>query len=254
MSELHAHRLTVSIGGRTLCNALDLRLRSGERCCVLGCNGAGKTTLLHTLAGLRRPAAGVITIDGQPLERLPARQRARAIGLLFQDHHDQFPATVMETALIGRHPWLKPLQWESNADRARVHAALRVLDLATLANRDVTTLSGGERRRLGLATLLVQDTPLLLLDEPVSHLDLHQQVRVLDHITRLAGTGKGILMVLHDLNLAARYCDRFLLLFDDGSHVQGTLAEALTDSNLARLYQHPLTRVDTATGPLWSPA
>jgi iron complex transport system ATP-binding protein len=253
MSELHAHGLDVTIGERVLCRGLELTVRGGERWCVLGRNGAGKTTLLQTLAGLRRPAAGTVAIDGQPLNTLSARHRAQRIGMLFQDHHDSFPATVLETALIGRHPWLGPLQWEGARDRQRALDALTAFDLALLAQRDVTTLSGGERRRLGLATLLTQDTPLMLLDEPVNHLDVHQQVRVLEQVRRLAGAGKGLVMVLHDLNIAARYCDNFLLLFDDGTHVQGLPEVALSADNLTRLYHHPLARHDTPAGPVWLP-
>jgi len=254
MSDLRASGLTVAVEGRVLCRELDLCVHGGERWCVLGRNGAGKTTLLHTLAGLRRPATGSVQVDGIPLDRLSARQRAQRIGMLFQDHHDNFPATVLETALIGRHPWLRPLQREGTDDRQRALDALATLDLASLAQRNIATLSGGERRRLGLATLLTQDTPLLLMDEPVNHLDVHQQVRVLQRIRQLAGAGKGICMVLHDLNSAARYCDRFLLLFDDGTHAQGSAEVTLSDEHLARLYRHPLTRFDTPTGPVWMPA
>jgi len=253
MSELRAGGLSVAIDGHVLCRDLELRIGGGERWCVLGRNGAGKTTLLHTLAGLRRPAAGAVTIDGVALDALGARRRAQTVGVLFQDHHDPFPASVLETALIGRHPWLGALQWEGADDRRRALDALALLDLSGLAERNVATLSGGERRRLGLATLLVQDTPVMLLDEPVNHLDIHRQVRVLDCILQLAADGKAVCMVLHDINIAARYCDRFLLLFDDGTHVQGTADGALTEANLERLYRHPLRRYDTEGGPVWLP-
>jgi iron complex transport system ATP-binding protein len=254
MRLLHATQLDVAITGHILCRQLELSIEPGERWCLLGRNGAGKTTLLHTLAGLRAPSGGHLTIQGQSVATLPHRQRAQRIGLLPQDHLDAFPASVLETALAGRHPWLGPWQWEGTADRRIAHAALAAVGLAGFESRSIATLSGGERRRLGIATLLTQQTPLLLLDEPVNHLDIHQQVCMLELLARQAADAeRALLMVMHDLNLAARYCDKFLLLFGDGTHAQGSLEVALCAENLARLYQHPLTRIDTAQGPVWIP-
>lgn len=254
MSLLETRQLTVRIAGRHVCQGLDLRLEAGERWCLLGRNGVGKTTLLLTLAGLRKADRGEVRINGETLDSHSPRTRARHIGLLPQDHQDLIPASVLETALTGRHPWLGHWQWESSADHDIAMAALDTVGLSGLQDRDAATLSGGERRRLGIATLLTQQTPVMLLDEPVNHLDIHQQIRMLEVLSnRTRNTQGSSLCVLHDLNLAARYCDKFLLLFDNGEQAQGSLEVALGQENLSRLYQHPLARIETERGPVWIP-
>jgi len=254
MSLLATQALHVAIGTTTVCNDLSLTIHSGERWCVLGRNGTGKTTLLHTLAGLRPPASGDITLNGRPLAHIARKSVARHIGVLFQDHADAFPASVLETVLTGRHPWLGPLQWESSRDLAIARDALQAVDLCGLEERIVSTLSGGERRRAGIACLLAQDPQLLLLDEPTNHLDIHHQVRMLELLKKhVAQENKALLLVMHDLNLAVRYCNRFLLLFGDGETGQGTAATALTQANLERLYQHPLQAVASPQGTVWLP-
>ena len=255
MTLLEAQQLHVSVAGLPVCRGLDLRIDPGDRWCILGRNGAGKTTLLHTLAGLRAPDSGRLTLQGSALAALPRKAIARHIGVLFQDHHDAFPATVLETALTGRHPWLGPLQWETATDLALARAALASVGLAALEQRNVGTLSGGERRRLGIAALLTQDPRLLLLDEPVNHLDIHQQIRMLDLLVQQpASGGKALCIVMHDINLAARYCNRFLLLFGDGAFLQGSRDAVMTETSLQRLYRHPLRRIEHADGTLWIPA
>jgi iron complex transport system ATP-binding protein len=254
MTLLETRSLQVTIGDTAVCRDLDLTINAGERWCILGCNGAGKTTLLLTLAGLRLPQAGHIALQRQALSALPRRQVARQIGILFQDQTDAFPANVLDTVLTGRHPWLGPLQWEGTADLEKARTALQAVGLAGIEQRSVTTLSGGERRRLGIATLLTQDPQLLLLDEPTNHLDIHHQIRTLQLVSELAANGdRALLLVMHDLNLAARYCNRFLLLFGDGETAQGNAAEVLTRPNLERLYQHPLLPLQGPQGQVWVP-
>ena len=254
MSLLATQALHITIGKTTVCSDLEITINSGERWCVLGRNGTGKTTLLHTLAGLRPPDAGNITLNDQPLSHLSRKSVAQHLGLLFQDHTDAFPASVLETVLTGRHPWLGPLQWESNQDLIIAKNALHAVDLYHMEDRMVNTLSGGERRRAGIACLLTQEPQLLLLDEPTNHLDIHHQISMLnllqEHITQ---NGKALLLVMHDLNLAVRYCNRFLLLFGDGETVQGTAETVLTQTNLERLYQHPLLAVPGPQGTVWLP-
>ena len=204
---LAVHKLAVTIAGINVCEELDFSVARGECWAILGRNGAGKTTLLHTLAGLRAPAAGSIHIDSHPLASLTARELARMRGLLPQDDFDTFPATVLETALIGRHPHLSRWQWEGPADVSIARAALAAVDIDDAEARDVRTLSGGERRRVALATLLAQQPRIFLLDEPSSHLDLSHQVALLDRLVQLARTEeRALIMALHDVNLATRCC------------------------------------------------
>ena len=249
---LETKGLRVEIGGKRVCDGLDLAIGAGECWGVLGGNGVGKSTLLHTLAGLREVAGGEIRLDGEPLTALPRRRVAQRLGLLLQDHGDPFPATVLETALIGRHPHLHAWQFEGEEDRRIAEAALAAVELAGFEPRMVATLSGGERRRLGLATLLVQDPALMLLDEPANHLDLRHQIRLLRMVAQLThGQPKAAVMVLHDPNLAARFCDRLLLLFDDGETLAGPAEELLTEEQLTRLYGHPVRRIADEGGEAW---
>ncbi len=254
MALLEISGLDVHIGSADVCQRLELQVNAGERWAILGRNGAGKTTLLHTLAGLRRPDSGTLRLDGAALDALPRRRIAQQVGVLLQDHLDAFPASVMETVLIGRHPYLGALQWEGPDDYARARAALHAVGLDGLEDRNVATLSGGERRRLGIATLLTQDPALWLLDEPTNHLDVHQQIRILDLLqARSQAQHKTLLLVMHDLNLALRYCDRFLLLFGEGKTAQGSAEEVLTRATLERLYGHPMHTLDGPRGPVWLP-
>jgi iron complex transport system ATP-binding protein len=254
MALLETSGLDIHIGTARVCRQLELRINAGERWAILGRNGAGKTTLLHTLAGLRRSDSGTLHLDGEALETLPRRRIARRIGVLMQDHLDAFPASVMETVLIGRHPYLRALQWEGPDDYALARAALRAVGLDQLEDRNVATLSGGERRRLGIATLLTQDPAVLMLDEPTNHLDVHQQIRILDLLrTRSQAEQKTLLLVMHDLNLALRFCERFLLLFGNGETAQGSADEVLTRSTLERLYRHPMHALQGPQGPVWLP-
>jgi iron complex transport system ATP-binding protein len=246
--------LHITIGTTTVCSDLELNINSGDRWCMLGRNGTGKTTLLHTLAGLRPPTAGNVILNDRPLVQIPRKSVAQHIGLLFQDHADAFPASVLETVLTGRHPWLGPWQWESGKDLTIARNALQAVDLHNMEARLVNTLSGGERQRVSIACLLAQEPQLLLLDEPTNHLDIHHQIRMLELLQeQLAHHGKGLLLVMHDLNLAVRFCNRFLLLYGDGETAQGTAEVTLTQANLERLYQHPLQAIPGPHGMVWLP-
>jgi iron complex transport system ATP-binding protein len=244
---LEARHLAVSIGPHQVCLNLDLSLAAGERLAILGKNGAGKSTLLATLAGLRNADCGELFVDGQSYADLGLRTAARLRGWLGQDRSDPFASTVLEAVLAGRHPHLSRWSWESPSDARIARAALADLNLADLAQREVQTLSGGERQRVAIATLLAQQTRLCLLDEPLAHLDLNHQIATLELLSlRARRDGVAFAMVLHEPNFALRFCDRALLLFGDGTHLAGPVADVLDEPNLTRLYGHPMRRITTA--------
>lgn len=251
---LRSSGLDVEVGGLTVARDLDLELRRGQCWCLLGRNGVGKTTLLHTLAGLRDSRAGCIRLDGQPLQQLKRKQVARRLGILLQQQSDSFPASVRETVLQGRHPYLHAWQWETAHDHRLVTSLLQQLELEHLQERNVQTLSGGERQRVAIATLLAQQTDALLLDEPVNHLDVKHRLALLNALdSDYRARGCAVLMSLHDINLAARFCDHALLLLGDGEVRQGKVDDILDIPTLEAVYGYPLVQIDTPAGRAWLP-
>ncbi len=239
--------LRIGVGSRVLCDGLSLHVEAGEVWAIVGPNGAGKTTLLRTLAGLAAPLAGTITLAGAPLATMPSRTRARLCAFLPQDDSDAFALSVADCVLAARHPHIAWHAWERADDRRIAGQALATFDVAALAARDVRTLSGGERRRVALAELCAQQAPLMLLDEPSSHLDVGQQVAALDALTALARAEKrALVMVLHDLHLAARYCDHAIAL-GDGHADAGQASALLCAAPLSALFGRAL--VELGEGP-----
>ncbi|MDP4548037.1 ABC transporter ATP-binding protein [Marinobacter sp. MDS2] len=240
MSTLHTRDLIINVPGRADGFPLNLSVEPGQTWGVLGPNGAGKTTLLHTLAGLLPARSGRVVLNDSLLIELKRRDIARQLGLVFQERQDSFPATVMETALIGRHPWLSPWESEQADDQARAQQALAALDVDQLSDRLLSTLSGGERQRVAIATLMTQNPDIWLLDEPTNHLDLHHQVKVMSLLRDQAELGKAVFMCLHDLNLAARWCSHVLLLYANGDACWGPAEQMLIPEALERLYNQRL--------------
>lgn len=233
---LTVSELDIGVPGRNLVEKLNVDFPGGEVLAILGRNGAGKSLTLHTLAGLRDIERGNVRLNGDDIDSLPRRSVARALALLPQEADDVFPATVYETVIIGRHPHIEPLRLESAEDHEIARQCLRELDLDTLADRDATTLSGGERRRLSIAQTLAQAPSIYLLDEPLNHLDPQHQLDVLDLFASKARNGASIVATLHDANLALRYAQRCLLLFGDGRWQLGATQSVLTEQTLSELY------------------
>jgi iron complex transport system ATP-binding protein len=233
---LECRGIDVCVGSRTLVRGLDLQLGRGSVLAVLGPNGSGKSLSLHTLAGLRPPKAGALLISGRPLPDWPRRALARELALLPQNVEDPFPASVIETVLLGRHPHIARWQWESARDLAIASDALVAVGLAGYEERDVLTLSGGERRRAALAAVLAQTPRIFLLDEPTNQLDPNHQLEALQLLRERADAGAAVIVTLHDPNLAERFADSALLIGKDGDWRCGRVADILTPQHLSALY------------------
>ncbi|KFL20835.1 Iron(3+)-hydroxamate import ATP-binding protein FhuC [Ralstonia pickettii] len=242
--ELALRDLRVAVDGRVLVERLSMTATAGQLWCVVGPNGAGKSTWLSVLAGLRSPDGGSVALDGVPLADWPPLAMARRRAFLPQTLHDTFPITVYDAVMTGRHPHLARWEWEGDADARAVDAAVSALQLQSLAERDVRTLSGGERQRVAMAAVVAQEARVLLLDEPVAHLDLHQQVAVL-RLLREGCRKQGWLVVLtvHDLNLARRFATHALLMDGAGHTTAGIAAEVLTPEHCARVLRTPIAEV-----------
>jgi iron complex transport system ATP-binding protein len=254
MKLLTTHNLTIRIGNQTICDNINLQIKSGETWGILGPNGSGKTTLLQTLGNLRAPTQGELWLQHRRITSLSTKEIARYVGILFQDSMHTFPQTVFESCLAGRHPHLSRLGWKNTLDYQITDEALAAMELTHLAHHPVDILSGGERQRLAIATILTQTPLLYLLDEPTNHLDIRHQIKVLQQMKLLCDThSAGVVMSLHDVNLAQQFCQHILMLFKDGETLIGTPDEILTIDNLTRLYQHPMQYLSANSQKCWMP-
>ncbi|MFG1793468.1 heme ABC transporter ATP-binding protein [Nocardia sp. NPDC049149] len=224
--------------GRRVLDGVDFDVVAGEIVALVGPNGAGKSTLLAALAGELTPSAGTVELEGQALTHWSTLDMARRRAVLPQTHTVGFPFTAREVVAMGRAPWLRT---ERRAlDDERIAAAMAAADVEHLAARSFPTLSGGERARVALARVLAQDTGTLLLDEPTAALDLGHQEAVLRLATARAAAGAAVVVVLHDLGIAAAYSDRVAVLDAGRIAADGPPREVLTTALLSRVYQHPV--------------
>lgn len=222
-----AAELTVRLGSVTILKRLDFSIPDGSFVALLGPNGSGKTTLLRTLGGLLAHE-GDLTLRDRPIRRWTDRERARTVAFVRQQTTLDFDFSVTDFVALGRSPHLTWLAAPSGDDQCIVEAALSDTELSTLAHRSVATLSGGEQQRVLLAQALAQDTPILLLDEPTAHLDVHHQYDLMDRVAALARKGRTVIAAFHDLAFAARYADRVLVLDGGRLVAQGAPLDILT--------------------------
>jgi iron complex transport system ATP-binding protein len=234
---LEASGIGLSAGNRELIRALDLSLAPGQCWALLGRNGSGKSSLILALAGLRAPQSGRVALDGTPLAAYRRAELARRIAVLFQDEDTDFWGSVFDYVMLGRYPRSRSAWGRDEEGAALARRRLAELDLADRSLQAYRTLSGGERQRARIAQVLLQDAAVLLLDEPLQHLDLRHQGQVMRTLSGCAADGKTVLAALHEPGHAARHCGFSLLLYDAGRASLGRSSDMLTQANLEALYQ-----------------
>ncbi|MCC6708003.1 MAG: ABC transporter ATP-binding protein [Gammaproteobacteria bacterium] len=236
MSMLVAQELTYRHAARSVLDGVDFSLREGEVLGIIGPNGAGKTTLLRLLAGLARPTRGKVSLDGTDIHRCTAAERARAIGYHPQQAVLHWPMAVAHIVALGRYAHGASLDHLNAHDHQAIAAALAHCGLEALAARRADQLSGGEMARVHIARLLAGEHRLLLADEPIANLDPRYQLEILKALRSHARQRGGAVVVLHDLNIAARQCDRLLLLADGRRVIDGAPREVLTAERIAEVF------------------
>lgn len=233
MKRLAARTLSVDLGSRRALSGVDLAFESGRFAVIVGPNGAGKTTLLRSLAGLLPPTEGTVTLDGASIARMRAAERARAIAYLPQNGGVAWPLPVRDVVALGRLPHGERPDGLGEAGREAVAAAMAAADVRDFAERPATELSGGERARVLLARALATKAPVLLADEPVAALDPRHELMVLEVLRAQARAGALVVVIMHNLTLAARFADEVVLLDRGGLQVHAPPAEVFTPERLA---------------------
>jgi iron complex transport system ATP-binding protein len=236
VTQLQVESLTVRLDGRTVVDDVSFTAKGGELVGLIGANGVGKSTLLKAIAGIQAPDAGAIRYDGELLPAKAGKARARTIAYLPQGQTVHWPIDVRQLVALGRIPHLAPLSRLSATDEAAVERAMLRADVTTFASRPATELSAGERARALLARALAVEAQVLLADEPTAALDPLHQLQVMALLRQLADDGALVIVVLHDLPLAARSCDRFLLMREGAILAEGSAETVLTGENLAAAY------------------
>jgi iron complex transport system ATP-binding protein len=234
--EIEANDIAVRFGPATLLEGVDLVVRAGETVGLVGPNGSGKTTLLRILANLRSPEGGWVRYAGRTAGEIGVRELSRQIAYLAQGGTIHWPMRVEALVALGRLPHRRAFGGLDASDRTAIDRAMTAADVVSLRGRTMEQISGGERMRVLLARALAVDASVLLADEPIAALDPLHQLQVMELLRMTARAGRGVVVVLHDLALAARFCDRLILLAHGGILAEGPPARVLSDSHLAQAY------------------
>jgi len=239
MSRLEAREVQVGYGATPVIDEVDLVVPDQTMTVIVGPNACGKSTLLRTLGRMLQPSAGTVLLDDRPTVGWSAKEFARVLGVLPQSPRAPDGMSVADLVARGRYPHQGLFRQWSTADESAVQAAMRAADVATLADRSVDELSGGQRQRVWLAMVLAQETPLLLLDEPTTYLDISHQLEVLDLARRLVHDGRTVVAVLHDLHLAFRYADHLVVMSQGRVVATGRPADVVTAELVRDVYDLP---------------
>ncbi len=242
---IETHGIDVKISKNKIIDCVSVSVSEGEFVGIIGPNGSGKSTLLKAIYRVLKATTGSIFVDGRNIDDMNLRESALKIAVVAQHNYYNFDFSVEDVVLMGRSPHKQPMELDNAEDREITKNAIEVVGMSDFSKRNFYTLSGGEQQRVILARSLAQQTPCLLLDEPTNHLDIKYQLQILDIVK---GLGHTVLCALHDLNLAAAYCDRLYLLKGGRIFVEGTPEEVLTEKNIKDVYdvdvsvsRHPVT-------------
>lgn len=234
---INISQLNYAYNDRTVLEHINLYFENRQFYGIVGPNGSGKTTLLKLIAKILKPSHQTIFISGQDLLTLKEKKRAKEMAMVPQIFNIDLAFTVEEIVSMGRYPYMESFSRLTEKDHLKIREALRQTNLLDYRLREVNTLSGGELQRVILARAIVQETKLLLLDEPLSHLDIHHQLEILQLTKHLCEKDeKTVLCVMHDLNLAMKYCDQVILLKDGHIFASGKTTDVLTKENIHKVY------------------
>lgn len=236
MTSLRLNSVSVSISGSPIVSDVSFSVEQGEVVGLIGPNGAGKSTVLRSILGIVEPEAGEILLGSERIADLDAKDRARSIAYVPQGAPVHWPLTAERTVALGRVPHLNPWQELSASDESVIENAMKQTDCWELRERLVTTLSGGERARVLLARTIAVGAQYLLADEPTASLDPEHQLQVMEIMKKQARADVGVVIVMHDLSLASRYCDKLVLLNEGNVIAEGTPKQVLTEENVAAAF------------------
>lgn len=235
--EIKVEKLSFALKNKTILDNISIDIKRGELLGIVGPNGAGKTTFLKNLCNIHAPGGGTVTLDGKRISAFSPVELSKRICYLPQNINFNFPFKVSEIVLMGRYPYLKRMENEGKKDYEIAKSSLIMVDMLDFIERDILTLSGGEQQRVSLSRVIAQDTDFLLLDEPLSNLDINHQLSTMNLLKSLSRKGKGVVVVLHDLRLAYRYCTKLAVLNHGILVDQGSPAMVLNEQLISSVFK-----------------